>query len=124
MHGDESETPVASDNLVLQVLGEVKNPGEYRYRRNADFYYYLAKAGGPTNSAALNQIEVVRGTTGNRSSVNYDLNEARSVPVLAPSDVVIVHADKPSSTERTIAVVSGITAILNTIILTIILLVK
>lgn len=117
------EAEASGEDSYLQILGEVRNPGEYRYRRNADLYYYLAKAGGPTNTADLDTIEVVRGPAGERRSTTFELTP-KKVPPLAAGDLVIVHADKQTKTERTIAAVSGVTGILDTILLSIILLVK
>lgn len=112
-----------SDSTHVQILGEVRNPGEYAYRRDADFYYYLAKAGGPTNTADLDRIEVVRGPPGDRRATSFEL-KPRKVPPLSGGDLIIVHSDQQTKTERTITAVSGVTGILNMLLLTIILLVK
>jgi protein involved in polysaccharide export with SLBB domain len=113
-----------SDSGYLQLLGEVKTPGEYRYKRDSDFYYYLSKAGGPTERANLGRIELVRGTPKNRSTSLFDLGDPATLPPLSSGDLIIVHADKQTPTERTIGTISGITAILNSILLGIILLVR
>lgn len=122
----ELATPEAEssrEDAHLQLLGEVRSPGEYHFRRNADFYYYLAKAGGPTNTADLDKVEVIRGPAGNRQSTTFEL-KPRQVPPLEPGDVVIVHSDQATKTERAIATVTGVTGIINTLLLSIILLVK
>ncbi|HUP58602.1 MAG TPA: SLBB domain-containing protein [Bdellovibrionota bacterium] len=122
---DLGDTDIAGpDSAYLQILGEVKNPGEYRFRKDADFYFYLAKAGGPTERANLQRIELIRGGMYRRSTTDFDLDEPRALPPLAAGDLIIVHPDKTTRTEKAISTISGITAILNSILLGIILLVR
>jgi len=95
--GDSSMESAQFDSGDVQVLGEVKSAGEYRFRTGADFFYYLGKAGGPTAQSKLSKIEVIRGLDSRRQSMTFDLADTDAVPVLRAGDQVIVHAEKAPS---------------------------
>ena len=109
------------DGSYIQMLGEVHTPGEYRFMPGADFYHYLAKAGGPTATSDPNRIEVLRGPGRDRAVTRFALLEPRTVPEIQPGDIIIVMADKPTNLERAVPVISGFVAILNTVLLLVLL---
>lgn len=120
---DRDAANTTDEDAYLQFLGEVRSPGEYRYVKDADIYYYLSKAGGPTDKADLDQIEVIRARNRPpRSSAMYELSDQKSYPEFRPGDIVILHADKQSTTERVVTTAAGIASILNTMLLIILLL--
>jgi protein involved in polysaccharide export with SLBB domain len=98
----------------VEVLGEIRNPGELTFRRNADAYYYLMKSGGPTTQSDLDKVEVIRTDhdTGKRKSLGTaSLGDLKSVE---DSDILIFHADRPSKFEKTVqigAMLAGIVSV-------------
>ena len=111
-----------TDGTYLQVLGEVRTPGEYRFVPGADFYYYMAKAGGPTQNANLLNIEILRGDASQKKeSIRFEASGPKKIPGLRANDMVLIHADKQTQTERTISLASTIAGIINTALLIILL---
>jgi protein involved in polysaccharide export with SLBB domain len=100
---------------VIQVLGEVKSPGDVPYRPRADFLYYLGKTGGPAADANLGEIELIRWQNGHRKSASYDWAQSHSMAALQPGDMIIVHANQQTHFERTLQSASGIAGVLSAI---------
>lgn len=105
----------SASHPIVQVYGEVKTPGELAYRSNADFLYYLTRAGGPTSVADLGKIEVIRWVDGKRKSEVYNWNESHELASLQPQDLVILHSNQPTLVERTLQSAAGLAAILSAI---------
>jgi protein involved in polysaccharide export with SLBB domain len=118
-HGDVAA--VSAEDGFVQVVGEVRNPGEYRFVRGADLYSYLVKAGGPIASSDLSHIDLVRGP--NRAKVigRYDFSKPKDLPTILPGDLIVVQPDRPSTAEKVVPVVAGLVGIVNTILLLILL---
>jgi protein involved in polysaccharide export with SLBB domain len=117
---DLDEAAADGEKSYIQLLGEVKNPGEYRYSRKADFYDYLARAGGPSDKANLLKIEVIRNSSDGRTSSRFEL-VPKDIPQLYAGDMILVHSDKQTPSERVVAMAAGIAGILNTMLLIILL---
>lgn len=108
----------------VQTLGQVRAPGEYPYRPDADFYYYLVKAGGPTDRANLDKIEIVRWDGALRRSFFFSLEEPEDqnqLPAIQGGDLLIVHADNASALEKRTRIVSDIATIITGIATVIVL---
>ena len=120
---DESGSKAALlDVDTVQILGEIRTPGEYRLKKAESFFYYLAKAGGPTERAKLSKIEIIRNSGGSRISQTFDLDDTSEVPALQGGDLVIVHAEKPTSFEKGVSTAAGLAGILNAVLLIVLLL--
>lgn len=104
----------------VQILGEVRTPGVFAFRSGADYLEYLAQAQGPTSLADLTRIEIVRGKVPNAKSVFVDFADKNRLPVPAPGDLVIVHAEKARAIERAMPVLTGFATLASTILLFII----
>ena len=91
-------TTTRSDHV--QVLGQVRRPGEFTHKSEADFFYYLIQAGGPTDRADLQNVVIVRENSGKKMSRKIDLENMKSLPTVSGGDIVMVHAQNPSSTEK------------------------
>jgi protein involved in polysaccharide export with SLBB domain len=116
----QRKSEVSSDLLnsshpVIEMLGEVKTPGQIPFKQGADFLYYLTKAGGPSSVADLSRIEVIRGGSGNRAGQVYNWEETHELKKLEPNDIVVVHANQPTKFERFIQSASGVAAVLSAI---------
>lgn len=82
---------------VIKVLGEVKNPGRYRFTSNLTILDLLAAAGGPTNQALVKKILVVNMGTGMETKAStFNLlkfsktGDVRLLPTLREGDVIYV----------------------------------
>lgn len=89
----------SGDELLIPVniWGFVKNPGQYMVPNNTDLISLLSYAGGPTESAKLSTIRIVRNDLkeGNKVwKINVDKflekGDLRLIPVLKPGDTIIV----------------------------------
>jgi hypothetical protein len=106
--------------IMVHVLGEVRNPGEYSVPDDTDLLGLIAKAGGSTEFGDLGQIRVTHrpqtqqfgGTNGSPPSTGSELidldaylrGNAAPPPVLQPGDVVMVSRNSWASW-RTVAAV-------------------
>jgi len=104
-----------AEKNYIQVLGQVGIPGEYTYEDGVDFFYYLAKSGGPKESANLDKIEIIRTVDGARQSIKFDLSDVSKVPQIRGGDIILVHANKqntliPNVTSAVSAVATSVIA--------------
>lgn len=112
--GDRASAPQSGRNYV-QLLGQVKQPGEYPFLSGADFYEYLIRAGGPTERADLENLVLVRSGPTARETIAFELEDSHLLPPLKAGDTVIVHADNPSSLEKKSRVIGGFAGIISTL---------
>ncbi len=61
-NGDVINVP--RKNTVINVLGEVANPGILPYQPGADYRYYIARAGGYSDRARKRGVSIIKGITG------------------------------------------------------------
>jgi len=73
------------------VWGQVRSPGAYSFVAAPDIFELLSAGGGPTESANLKRIVLIRAVTQKRSSVNLQaMLDSGQILRLSPGDVVIV----------------------------------
>ncbi len=102
------------DGRFVQVLGQVRQPGEYPFKEGGDFFYYMVRAGGPNDRADMGRVEVIRNESGVKHYMMFDLQEVENrgaLPEIKGGDVLIVHADNPTPTERKTRLYSEIASI-------------
>jgi protein involved in polysaccharide export with SLBB domain len=106
----------------VSVLGEVKTPGDSTFLPGADFYYYLAKMGGPTPVANLDNVELVRavdaGTT-TKKEIIYS-GSAANMPLIQEGDMVIINHDKPTMLERVLTALANAASVVGVVVLALI----
>lgn len=114
----QSEAPVGAlagkAGGYVQFVGEVRHPGEYQYEREADFFDYLVRAGGPTDRANMDKVQVVRVNGGRRETLEFRVDDLSSHPAIRPGDSILVRAENPSNFEKHTRVVGGIASIFST----------
>ncbi|MBD3377002.1 hypothetical protein GF406_18385 [candidate division KSB1 bacterium] len=115
--------------IIVYILGEVKNPGEYRVYDNTDLAELIARAGGTTDFSNLKDVTITRSyylKNNNSSSTAFQKQVIKAdvqaylkstgnkpLPRLAPGDIVHVsknkwHAWKSAATVvRDLAVVAS-----------------
>ncbi|MCC7009060.1 MAG: polysaccharide biosynthesis/export family protein [Acidobacteria bacterium] len=57
------------------ILGQVKNPGPYRYSRTVTVLQYLSMAGGATDRGATSRVKIVRTMNGKQLELKVTLND-------------------------------------------------
>jgi protein involved in polysaccharide export with SLBB domain len=107
----QGENSVGSERPYVQILGQVRTPGEYPVLADGDLLTYLTKAGGPTDRADLANISLLRGNGTRREVQTLSLNDPKSLPQIQAGDTVIVLADNPSRVEKQSRIVSGFMSI-------------
>jgi protein involved in polysaccharide export with SLBB domain len=93
----------AGNENYLQMLGEVKVAGQYQYRENADLLDYIVRAGGPNDRADLDNIQIIREEAGQKISMVAEIEsveDRNQIPRLKGGDIVIVHAQNPTSFDK------------------------
>ena len=112
---DLSTAMLSASHPVIEMLGEVKAPGEIPFRGDEDFLYYLTKSGGPSAVADLSKIEVIRLINGKRVSATYNWEQSHQITRLFPRDIVVIHATQQTPLERALQSGAAIGAILSAI---------
>jgi protein involved in polysaccharide export with SLBB domain len=105
------------------MMGEVKKPGEYTLEPGSDFVDTLVQAGGFTDRADLDDIELIRRVGGIKRVYDFSWNDFQRAPAPQQGDVVFVHADNVSKRERHITLFATIIAALASIVTSAILVV-
>ncbi len=95
--GEDAASASAAEKHYVQVLGQVVKPGEYTVEENADFFFYLSKAGGPGQDADLDKIELIRKNGDSKQTTMFKMKDIRSIPKIQGGDILVVHAEKPSN---------------------------
>ena len=84
----------------MYVLGEVKSPGVYPFTPNVRLSQVLAMAGGPTPSAVLESVRVVRGDLRSPQLVEVYATSFTDAPdrsqdiVLQTNDLIVIPRSK------------------------------
>ena len=104
--GADAASETAAGRHYVQVLGEVKTPGEYTFE-NSDFFYYLSKAGGPTQNADLDNIEIIRLVGAEKKTIDFKMKDVRTIPEVQNGDIVMIHADKPKTFIQNVTSIIG-----------------
>jgi protein involved in polysaccharide export with SLBB domain len=122
LQSDRGATTATADaEGFVQIVGEVHNPGEFRYVKGADFYHYLVKAGGPTTASDLGHVELVRGTGRGKVIARFSFSSPREIPTIQSGDLLVLMSDKPTPFEKAVPLAAGLVGILNTVLLLILL---
>ena len=102
----------------VQVLGEVKSPGEITFRPDGDAYHYLIKAGGPTTQADLDTVQLVRADpkTGERKPII--LGKVYEMKGIKDGDLLIFPSVRQSNSQVTLQTIAVVTGIVTSLALT------
>ncbi len=82
--------------IYAYVWGQVRKPGLYIVPDDTDLLTILSLAGGPTETAKLSQIKIIRPTAGKEKVFLVNLKKymetgnEKMIPVLKPGDTVVV----------------------------------
>ena len=83
----------------VRFLGQIKRPGEILVKDSAHLMYYLVQAGGPTDTANLNRINVWRISEGEVYSFPIEIHDEEPVKLVS-GDLVFVPGDPRNTIER------------------------
>lgn len=114
--------------MVVHVLGEVKQPGEYRVPDDTDVLELISKAGGPTDLANLGNVSIRRHAvlaSGKESNRVIELDvkgyleraDSPDPPQLAPSDVVMVPRNNMSRWRTAFAMIRDVSVVVTAYLL-------
>ncbi|MFL5814296.1 MAG: SLBB domain-containing protein [Bdellovibrionia bacterium] len=106
-------SPQKTEPEPIQILGGVKNPGNIPYREGADLTFYLSQAGAPDSDEDSAKVQIIRGKPGKKEAQVFDLHKG-TLPSLQGGDIVIVHPQKKTFIEKSLAVAASAAAILGT----------
>lgn len=118
--GAEGRLTASLYQLPVHILGEVKKPGDYTLTPGLDFVDTLVQAGGFTDRADLDKIELIRKTPEGKSTYALSWGNLSNAPALQQGDIVMVHADNITSSERRVTlwttVITAVTGIVTSTI--------
>jgi hypothetical protein len=121
--GSKPDSPAALA-VKAAVWGQVARPGLYQMEGSPDLFELLSRAGGPTSSADLANLLLVRERDGTRRRVNVNRLAASGAPLfLTSGDVLIVPESFWSNLGRNLPVISSLAVVAN-LAITIVLLVQ
>jgi protein involved in polysaccharide export with SLBB domain len=100
----------------VHVLGEVKKPGDYPLESGSDLVDTIVEAGGFTDRADLDNIEMIRKTLTGKRTRRLSWDNLSGAPALQQGDIVIVHADIVTRSERRITMWATVISVLATIV--------
>ncbi|MCB0336292.1 MAG: SLBB domain-containing protein [Bdellovibrionales bacterium] len=99
----------------IQLVGQVKYPGKFVYKEDADFFYYLVQAGGPTEQADLNRLFIVREQNGEKVNTRVDLETLDNLPQIQAGDLLILNGDVPGASEKGLDFLGSVSEIITSI---------
>lgn len=96
---------------TVMVMGEVREPKELPVLPNADLLTYISRSGGPSTSADLSRVEIIRRSSDGRITTN--LLASRMTNQLKGGDVILVRAvdNSPSFGEKFLSYMLSISTI-------------
>ncbi len=100
----------------IYMMGEVRKPGEYTLNPGSDFLDSLVLAGGFTEKADLDDIEIIRRTGGHKRIYDFSWSEVQHAPTPIQGDIIFVHADAQTKSERRAYLVTALISALATIV--------
>jgi len=100
----------------VYMMGEVRKPGEYILNPGSDFLDSLVLAGGFTEKADLDDIEIIRRVGGHKRVYDFSWDELQHAPTPIQGDVIFVHADTQTRSERRAYLTTAIISALATIV--------
>jgi hypothetical protein len=116
--------------IIVNVMGEVERPGEYRVSDDTDVLELISKAGGPTRFANMSNVALRR--VGESDSIHPGSEErivqcdlsgflknknVPAPPLLSPGDVVTVPRNKMAKWSTTFVLVRDIAVVVSTYLL-------
>jgi hypothetical protein len=118
---DRGQTAASTDQdkTYIEFIGEVKTPGEYHYVAGENFYFYLVKAGGPTDRANMRDVRIIRKGMEGPKTIDFETTNVSDLVPIEPGDIILLQTDKPTSSERAVPFISALVGIVNTIFLAI-----
>jgi len=96
-HGNTAEL---FNTKYVQVMGQVRTPGEYLFSDNANLFAYLVKAGGPTDRANTSKMLLVRLQGEQVQAYPVSLEQISEAPQMQGGDILFVQADNPSDLQK------------------------
>ncbi|MEO0077476.1 MAG: SLBB domain-containing protein [candidate division WOR-3 bacterium] len=89
--GWTAESQPAGLSVKVAVWGQVNHPGRYTLTGTPDLVELISAAGGPTTSADLSRVVLIREQDGTRQRLNVERIATTGRPILlTTNDVVIV----------------------------------
>jgi hypothetical protein len=117
---DES-TSASAYRQPVYFMGEVRKPGEYLLNPGAEFIDSLMLAGGFTDRADLDNIEIIRRTAGHKRVFDLSWDEFQHSPPPEQGDIVFVHADNTTKFERHTTLFAAIIGALASVVTAVVL---
>lgn len=109
-------------NYRVTILGEVFNPGIYfNYNPSINIFEALGLANGAKNTAALNQVLVLRKQGNGNKVIRLNLNDAAVLGseayLIRPNDVIIVQPATYKNAELKLPIISIVASSVTTLLL-------
>ena len=103
-------------NYTVDILGEVRRPGTFKYRPSLSVLAAIREAQGLTSSADPDSVVVIRNSSGGKIGTVWDDSSTK----IEPGDVIHVNGRQEGLFDRSLRWTGSILAVVNTIVLLII----
>jgi len=111
-----SSVPASGSRQPITVFGEVRKPGDYLLKPGMDFVDLLSQANGFTLDADLGQLELIRRTNNRLLAYDFSWKDFNRAPMPMEGDVLYVHGEAETRTERRVFLGIGALTAVATII--------
>jgi len=112
----QTSLSASGSSASIRLLGQIKNPGEYRFQEGKDVYDYMILAGGPTEKANMDNLTLIRGLEkGQRETISFSLQKSEAIPALRSGDVIMFQADNPSQLQKDAQTVGGFSGFISSL---------
>ncbi len=102
--------------LPLHVMGEVKTPGDYPLIPGTDFIDALLSAGGFTDKADEDRIQLIRRTPSGKRIYHLTWNNMKHAPAPEQGDIILVRSDTGSRTDRRITLWATVVSVVASLV--------
>lgn len=111
MGGPSERVSTSTYQLPLHIVGEVRNPGDYPIIPGTDYVDALISAGGFTDRADEDRIQIIRRTPTGKRIYNLTWDGLGRAPAPLQGDIVVVRSDTTTRTDRRITMFAALISV-------------
>lgn len=109
--GSAERLSTTTYQLPLHVIGEVRNPGDYPLLPGSDFQDAVLSAGGMTDRADEDRIQIIRRTPSGKRIYHLKWSSLHHAPQPEQGDIIVVRSDTTTRTERRITMFASLISV-------------
>lgn len=103
MGGTPERMSTSTYQLPVRIVGEVRNPGDYPLVPGYDFQDAIISAGGLTDRADEDRIQIIRRTPSGKRIMHLKWASLQNSPRPEQGDIIVVRSDTSTRTDRRVS---------------------